>query len=80
MENSTFKEETEKSILYWIEFSFIIVNIAQFFIAFSVNLLTIIVVVKFDSLHKKPTNILTLGLSIADSLTGKCESRSTLKF
>ena len=43
----------------------------EFLVCFLANLLTIASVVKFDYLHKKPTNILIVSLSVADGCVGK---------
>ena len=43
----------------------------EFLICFLANLLTISAVAKFDYLHKKPTNIFILSLSVADGCVGK---------
>ena len=43
----------------------------EFLVCFLANLLTIAAVVKFNYVHKKPTNILIVSLSVADGCVGK---------
>ena len=45
----------------------------EYLVCFLVNLLTITAVAKFRYLHRKPTNILILSLSIADGCLGRSE-------
>ena len=71
MENSS-KNSTEPSwtTYQYFEYSFNFVLITLYFLCFLGNLLTLSAVIKFDNLHKKPTNILILSLAIADGLLG----------
>ena len=49
------------------------VQVAVFVACFLANLLTITSFVRFENLHRKPSYILILSLSIADGLLGKCK-------
>ena len=68
MNNSTHEISTT---LQGLHFYFHFVYSFLYLVCFLVNLLTIVAVVKFEILNKKPTNVLILCLSIADSLLGK---------
>ena len=71
MENSTTNStEASWTTYQYFEYSFNFVLITLYFLCFLGNLLTLSAVVKFDNLHKKPTNILILSLAIADGLLG----------
>ena len=65
MENET---EPRWTTYQYFEYSFNFVQITLYVCCFLVNLLTLTAVVKFDSLHKKPPNILIFSLAVADGL------------
>ena len=71
MENSTTNSTEPKWTTYqYFEYSYNFLRITLFVLILLGNLLTLTAVVKFDNLHKKPTNILILSLAIADGLLG----------
>ena len=71
MENSTANSTEPSWTTYqYFEYSFNFVLITLYFLCFLGNILTLTAVIKFDNLHKKPTNILILSLAIADGLLG----------
>ena len=71
MENSTTNSTEPKWTTYqYFEYSFNFVRITLYVLILLGNLLTLTAVIKFDNLHKKPTNILILSLAIADGLLG----------
>ena len=73
MENSTSVSSLEpnKGTPYWMDVFFMVILVGMYVTAFLANLLTIIAVVKYEKLHRKPTNILILSLSVADGLLGR---------
>ena len=71
MENSTANSTDPNWTTYqYFEYSFSFVRITVYVLILLGNLLTLTAVVKFDNLHKKPTNILILSLAVADGLLG----------
>ena len=71
MENSTANSTDPNWTTYqYFEYSFNFVRITLYVVILLGNLLTLTAVIKFDKLHKKPTNILILSLAIADGLLG----------
>ena len=71
MENSTTNSTDPNWTTYqYFEYSFSFVRITVYVLILLGNLLTLTAVIKFDNLHKKPTNILILSLAIADGLLG----------
>ena len=68
MENST---KTTRTTYQLFQFSFNFVHVVIYLLSFLGNLLTVTAVIKFDHLHKKPTNILIVSMAIADGLLGK---------
>ena len=71
MENSSSTVESDTEKPYWLDVSSTVVYVVVYVTVFWANLLTIIAVVKYEKLHRKPTNILILSLSAADGLLGK---------
>ena len=73
MENSTSVSslDTIKGVPHWMDICFMVILVVMYVTAFFANLLTIVAVVKYEKLHRKPTNILILSLSVADGLLGK---------
>ena len=73
MENSTSVSSLEpnKGTLYWMDVCFMVILVGMYVTAFLANFLTIVAVVKYEKLHRKPTNILILSLSVADGLLGR---------
>ena len=73
MENSTSVSSLEpnQGVPYWRDVCFMVILVGMYVTAFLANLLTIIAVVKYEKLHRKPTNILILSLSVADGLLGR---------
>ena len=73
MENSTSVSSSEpnQGTPYWMDVCFMVILVGMYVTALLANLLTIIAVVKYEKLHRKPTNILILSLSVADGLLGK---------
>ena len=71
MENTTTNSMEPKWTTYqYFEYSYNFVRITLFVLILLGNLLSLSAVIKFDNLHKKPTNILILSLAIADGLLG----------
>ena len=77
MENSssTFTLEPDTKKPYWMDICLTVLYVVVYVAAFLGNLLTVIAVVKYEKLHRKPTNILILSLSVADSLLGKLSNQ-----
>ena len=67
MENIT---EPSWTTYRYFEYSFNFVLITLYVLCFLVNLLTLTAVIKFDNLHRKPTNILIFNLAVADGILG----------
>ena len=63
--------DSRPKVLEWYSFIFEHIQALEYLVCFLANVLTISAVIKFDYLHKKPTNILILSLSVADGLLGK---------
>ena len=78
MENSssTFTSEPETKKPYWMDVCFTVILVVLYIAAFLSNLFTIIAVVKYEKLHRKPTNILILSLSVADGLLGEYSNQN----
>ena len=67
MENVT---ESSWTTYRYFEYTFNFVLITLYILCFLVNLLTLAAVVKFENLHRKPTNILIFSLVVADGILG----------
>ena len=66
---SSWDSGISKTELYILVFEYVLSF--EFLVCFLANLLTISAVVKYDYLHRKPTNILIVSLSVADGCVGK---------
>ena len=67
MGNST---ESRWTTFQYFQYSFDFIQVALYVLSFLGNLLTLTAVIKFDNLHRKPTNMLIFSLAVADSLLG----------
>ena len=79
MANSTGANNTFASDIFHLKHvqktckAYLYVRLAESLIVFAANAVTILAVVKFQNLNRKPHNILIVGLALADSFLGKCE-------
>ena len=69
--STTFTLELDTEKPYWMDICFTVILVVVYITAFLANLLTVIAVVNYEKLHRKPTNILILSLSAADGLLGE---------
>ena len=64
------KKSTLEIVAFYVSFPQSTIYVA----CFLANLLTITAVVRYENLHKKPTNIIILSLSVADGILGKFDN------